>query len=594
MTLNTINKNNIGEQVSIMGWVNKRRDHGGVIFVDCRDSKDNQIVQLVFNPERSNFKLAESIRSEFIIKVTGQVSARPEGTVNNELASGAVEVEVHELEIINTAKPLPFHISDKIDAKEDVRLLYRFLDLRRPEMQKRLKFRSKLTNSVHKFLADHDFTDVETPVLTKATPEGARDYLVPSRTHPGHCFALPQSPQIFKQLLMMSGVKRYYQIVKCFRDEDLRADRQPEFTQIDLEMSFVEQQDVMSMVENLCRHMFKIMLNIEFPAKLIQLTYHEALTKYGTDRPDLRNPLFMLDVDSIFAKSDFAVFANAANDRLSRVAAMRVPDGAKLSRKQIDNYTDLVCKAGAKGLAYIKVNNRSDLKQGLQSPLTKFFNEQELRKLLEATNAEDGDMLFFGAGRKELVANTMSILRDNIGQDLELIDPNQWSLLWVVDFPMFEVEYDTNGEVKSLAPMHHPFTAPDCSIDEFNSNPELANSKAYDLVLNGCEIGGGSIRIHKLEMQQAVLEKIGIDHDQAQLAFGHLLRGLEYGCPPHGGFAFGLDRLLMLMTKSKSIRDVIAFPKTQSAACPLTDAPTKVDPGQLHDLGIELMELEQE
>lgn len=591
LSSNCLSIKNIGETVLVQGWVNKRRDHGGVIFIDCRDY--NGIIQLVFNPETEIFKLAESIRSEYVIRVTGNVRARPEGTVNSELTSGEIEIDVQSLEIINSAKALPFHIADAIDAKEDVRLLYRFLDLRRPEMQQRLRFRAKLTTEVHKFLAEQGFTDVETPVLTKATPEGARDYLVPSRTHLGHCFALPQSPQIFKQLLMMSGVEKYYQIVKCFRDEDLRADRQPEFTQIDLEMAFVEQQDVMNLVENLCRHMFKVMLGVEFPEQLNCLTYSESMTQYGTDRPDLRNPLHLVDVDSIFQESGFAVFAGAAKDHLSRIAAMRVPGGASLSRKQIDHYTKLVSQAGAKGLAYIKVNDLSDLTNGLQSPLTKFFSEQELTELLKITQVENGDILFFGAGKKDIVASTMSLLRDNLGADLNLIDEKAWSLLWVVDFPMFEVEYSDSGTVINLNPMHHPFTSPSCSMSEFNTAPETAKSNAYDLVLNGCEIGGGSIRIHDLTMQEAVLAKIGIQPEQAKVAFGHLLRGLEYGCPPHGGFAFGLDRLLMLMTGAKSIRDVMAFPKTQSAACPLTDAPTRVESKQLSDLGIEVIELPQ-
>lgn len=583
----TINSANIGNKITVVGWVNKRRDHGGVIFVDCRDY--DGIVQLVFRPEDSEFSKAESLRSEYVIKASGIVHARPEGTINNNIASGEVEIIITDLNILNTCKALPFQISET-DANEETRLKYRFLDLRRSEMQYNIRTRSRLAFEVHKYLNEHGFTDIETPVLTKATPEGARDYLVPSRTHIGHYFALPQSPQIFKQLLMMSGFNKYYQIVKCFRDEDLRADRQPEFTQIDLEMAFVEQQDVMNLVEGLFRHMFKTILNVEFPVKLPVMTYAEAMSKYGNDRPDLRNPLVLQEVGHLFLDSEFAVFAESAKDKLGRVAAMRVPAGASLTRKQLDGYTDLVTKLGAKGLAYIKVNNKADLENGLQSPLTKFFSSSELSALLETTSVIDGDILFFGAGRKDLVASTMSALRDQLAKDLGLIDDNAWVALWIVDFPMFEVEYNNNGSVKSLAPMHHPFTAPSVdTADEFMAQPEFTNSKAYDLVLNGCEIGGGSIRIHNKDMQEAVLSTIGITSEHAKNAFGHLLSGLEYGCPPHGGFAFGLDRLLMLMTKSNSIRNVIAFPKTQSAACPLTAAPTKVLREQLAELGIQTL-----
>lgn len=580
-----INKKLLGKEVTVTGWVNKRRDHGGVIFVDCRDYAG--VVQLVFRPEDSEFAKAESLRSEFVIRASGIVAERPDGTINANLASGAVEIIINKLEILNASKPLPFALTDN-DISEEVRLKYRFLDLRRPSMQHNLRTRALLTAQTHMYLAEHGFTEIETPVLTKATPEGARDYLVPSRTHPGSCFALPQSPQIFKQLLMMSGFAKYYQIVKCFRDEDLRADRQPEFTQIDLEMAFVEQADVQNLVEGLCRHLFKSILNVDFPESLPILTYAESMAKYGSDRPDLRNPLTLLDVDQLFIASEFGVFANAANDPQARIAAMRVPGGASLSRKQLDQYTDLVVKLGAKGLAYIKINDKADLENGLQSPLTKFFAKAELASLLALTAVENGDLLFFGAGKNALVASTMSALRDKLGLDLKLYDPASWSLLWVVDFPMFEVEYNANGSVKNLAPMHHPFTAPTAKdVAEFQAKPESMLSKGYDLVLNGCEIGGGSIRIHQKAMQEAVLATIGIDSEQAQQAFGHLLNGLDYGCPPHGGFAFGLDRLLMLMTGSNSIRDVIAFPKTQSAACPLTAAPTKVEPQQLAELGIE-------
>ena len=583
----TINTSRIGDNIAVSGWVNKRRDHGGVIFVDLRDY--NGIVQLVFRPEDSCFKDAESLRSEHVIEVQGEVCARPEGTVNKDLNSGEIEIIVHKLDIINKSKPLPFPINSEIDVSEEVRLKYRFLDLRRGETQDRIRFRSQLSYETHKYLNENNFTEVETPVLTKATPEGARDYLVPSRTHLGHCFALPQSPQIFKQLLMMSGFENYYQIVKCFRDEDLRADRQPEFTQIDLEMAFVEQKQVMQLVEGLCRHLFKNLKGIEFPKSLTVLSYEEAMTTYGCDRPDLRNPLRLTDISDIFKNSGFSLFADSANDSLSRVAAMLVKDGASLSRKQLDYYTDIVCKAGAKGLAYMKINDINDLENGVKSPLNKFLTPAEIKDILNATNANTGDIIFFGAGRKSLVAHTMSTLRDQLGKDLELIAKDSWELLWVVDFPMFEVEYNNAGKVIKLNPMHHPFTAPKCSLDEFISAPELALSKAYDLVLNGCEIGGGSIRIHQADMQTKVLETIGINPEHAQNAFGHLLNGLDYGCPPHGGFAFGLDRLLMLMTGAKSIRDVIAFPKTQSAACPLTDAPTQVDVEQLQTLNMEFL-----
>lgn len=586
---NQVNESHIGKIVNIKGFINKRREHSQVIFLDCRDKYG--IVQLVVNPDSGCFSIADKIRSEYVVNAIGKVFLRPEGTENIDHASGKIEVHVEQLEITSKAKSLPFQISDTKNVSEEVKLQWRFLDLRSKEMQEKLQFRSKLSYEVHKYLYENEFSNIETPILTKATPEGARDFLVPSRVNPGKFFALPQSPQIFKQLLMMSGFERYYQIVKCFRDEDLRADRQPEFTQIDLEMSFVEQKDVMQLVEGLCRHMFKTMLNLDFPSELPCLDYKTALTKYGSDRPDLRNPLELQDIDKIFVNSGFSVFADAAKDKHSRVAVIRVPGGAKLSRKQLDEYTKLVCKAGAKGLAYIKVNDISDFKEGLQSPITKFFNEQEINDLLIETKVKNGDILFFGAGKNTTVAATLSVLRDKLGHDLGLIDKSSWSLLWVVNFPMFEVEYDGSGLVKNLKPMHHPFTAPSCNKEELSKAPDLAKSHAYDLVLNGCEIGGGSMRIHDIEMQKYILDLIGFTEEQAKNAFNHLMNGLEHGCPPHGGFAFGLDRLIMLMTKSNSIREVIAFPKTQSAACPLTDAPTKVETDQLDELGLELSDL---
>lgn len=588
-----LDEKNIGQTVQIVGWVGRRRDHGGVIFIDCRDGAG--YVQVVCHPEHAHvFAQAEQLRSEFVIAVTGEVAQRPEGTINKDLATGAIEIHATTLTCLNTALPLPFAISDDVQANEDVRLLHRYLDLRRPEMQYRMRLRAQVVREMRRYLESHDFLDIETPVLTKATPEGARDYIVPSRTHQGSFFALPQSPQIFKQLLMMSGFERYYQVVKCFRDEDLRADRQPEFTQLDMEMAFVDEKQVMTMMEGLVRHLFKTVLSVDLPDPLPVLDYRTCMARYGNDRPDLRNPLRFVSLDDHCVDQDFAVFAKPAQHPLGRVVGLKVPGGATLSRREIDHYTDLVVKLGAKGLAYIKVNDLSQGVAGLQSPIVKFLTPEAVMAMVEATEAVDGDLIFFGAGPQAMVNQTMSALRDRLGQDLSLIDPAAWALLWVVDFPMFEVDYHDDGRVKALMPQHHPFTAPCASLDVFQQSPEKALSKAYDMVLNGCEIGGGSIRIHDIQMQKAVFDMLGIEDDVAEQEFGHLLRGLQYGCPPHGGLAFGVDRLVMLMTQAQSIRDVIAFPKTQSAACPLTAAPAPVQPAQLQDLAIRVKALVKE
>ncbi len=577
----------IDQTVQVVGWVGRRRDHGGVIFIDCRDGAGH--VQVVCHPEQSEvFAQAEQLRSEYVIAITGKVVSRPEGTCNPDLPTGAIEIHATRLVCLNASLPLPFPIADGVQANEEVRLYHRYLDLRRPEMQHRMRLRAQVVREMRQYLEAHDFLDIETPVLTKATPEGARDYIVPSRTHLGSFFALPQSPQIFKQLLMMSGFERYYQVVKCFRDEDLRADRQPEFTQLDMEMAFVDEAAVMRMMEGLVRHLFKTVLGVDLPDPLPTMTHQVCMEKYGNDRPDLRNPLFLVDLDTHCVDQDFAVFSEPAKHPIGRVVGLRVPGGAKLSRREIDGYTDLVTNLGAKGLAYIKVNDLSQGVAGLQSPIVKFLKPEAVMAMVEATEAVDGDLIFFGAGPQAMVNQTMSALRDRLGQDLSLIDPQAWALLWVVDFPMFEVEHHQDGSVAQCMPQHHPFTAPSESLETFKAAPEKALSKAYDMVLNGCEIGGGSIRIHDMAMQQAVFDVLGITQETAEKEFGHLLRGLQYGCPPHGGLAFGVDRLVMLMTGAQSIRDVIAFPKTQSAACPMTAAPAPVERAQLQTLNIRV------
>ena len=569
------------KEVEVAGWVHRRRDHGGVIFVDLRDREG--LLQVVFDPEEAAvFAQAERLRNEFVIRVKGRVRARPAGTANTHLASGAVELVAKEIEILNRSEPLPFQLDETVN--EEVRLKYRYLDLRREVMSQRLRLRHRITRAMRSFLDEHGFIDLETPMLTKATPEGARDYLVPSRTHPGKFFALPQSPQIFKQLLMIAGFDRYYQIVRCFRDEDLRADRQPEFTQLDVETSFLSQTAIMDLMEALVRHLFKEVLNVDLPAPFPRLSFAEAMRRYGSDKPDLRVPLELADVGDLLKDCDFKVFAGPANDAAGRVAALCVPGGGALSRKQIDEYTTYVARYGAKGLAYVKVNERAKGREGLQSPIIKFLSEAALAGILERTKARDNDLIFFGADKAKVVNDALGALRLKVGADLGLTRPG-WQPLWVIDFPMFEWDEDA----RRWSAMHHPFTSPqDDDAAALRAFPAGALARAYDMVLNGSEIGGGSVRIHRQEMQSTVFELLGIDAAEAALKFGFLLEALKLGAPPHGGIAFGLDRLAMLMTGADSIREVIAFPKTQTAADPLTDAPTAVSEAQLKELHIRV------
>ena len=571
----------IGQEVTVAGWVHRRRDHGGVIFVDLRDREG--LLQIVFDPDAAAmFKEAERLRSEFVIKVKGSVRARPAGTVNQNLASGRVELLAQELEVLNRSEPLPFQLDETVG--EEVRLKYRYLDLRREVMSQRLRLRHRITRSMRHYLDNNGFIDLETPMLTKATPEGARDYLVPSRTHPGKFFALPQSPQIFKQLLMISGFDRYYQIVRCFRDEDLRADRQPEFTQLDIETSFLGQDDIMRLMEGLVRHFFKEVLNVSLPDPIERMTFAEAMRRFASDKPDLRIPLELVDVADLVADCDFKVFAGPAKDPKGRVAALRVPGGSSLPRSQIDEYTAFVGRYGAKGLAYIKVNERAKGRDGLQSPIVKFLNDTAVAGILERTGAQDNDLIFFGADTAKVVNDAIGALRIKVGQDLKLVQEG-WRPLWVVDFPMFEWD----PEAKRWVAMHHPFTSP--ANDDpaaLRASPDGALAKAYDMVLNGSEIGGGSVRIHRQEMQSTVFDLLGINAEEAEKKFGFLLDALKFGAPPHGGIAFGLDRLAMLMTGADSIREVIAFPKTQTAADPMTDAPTEVSEAQLRELHVRV------
>ena len=570
-----LNKTNLNEEVILCGWVNRRRDHGGVIFLDLRDKKG--LAQIVINPETADtFKLAETIRNEFVIKVTGKVLARDGEMINKKIPTGEVEVLADKIEILNASKPIPFQL-DSMETSEEVRLKYRYLDLRRDEMQNRLRLRSKVTHYMRDFMDKHDFLDIETPFLTKATPEGARDYLVPSRTHEGSFFALPQSPQLFKQLLMMSGFERYYQIVKCFRDEDLRADRQPEFTQLDVETSFMNEDEITSLMEEMVRGLFKEVGSIDLPKKFPTITYDEAIKLYGVDRPDLRIPLQIVDVNEIMKDVEFKVFSGPANNEKGRVAALKVPGGASISRKQIDDYTKFVSIYGAKGLAYIKIND-----DGPSSPIIKFLGDDVTQQVIDLTEAKKGDIIFFGADKSKIVNEALGNLREKLGKDLNLFD-KEWAPIWVLDFPMFDVSEDG-----SLNAIHHPFTAPNVDIKTLLESPEKSLSRAYDLVINGSEVGGGSIRIHKSDMQKTVLKLLGIEDEEAREKFGFLLDALDYGCPPHGGIAFGLDRLVMILTKTESIRDVIAFPKTQTAACLLTDAPSSVSKSQLKELNIKV------
>jgi aspartyl-tRNA synthetase len=571
----------IGQSIEVAGWVHRRRDHGGIIFIDLRDREG--VLQIVFDPDSPPlFKEAERLRNEFVIRVKGRVRARPEGTVNEHLASGQVELLAAELEVLNRAEPLPFQLDETVG--EEVRLRYRYLDLRREEMSRRLRLRHQLTRAMRAYLDEHGFIDIETPMLTKATPEGARDYLVPSRTHEGKFFALPQSPQIFKQLLMVAGFDRYYQIVRCFRDEDLRADRQPEFTQLDIETSFLTQEEIMVLMEGLVRDFFQRVLGTALPEPFPRITYTEAMRRYGSDKPDLRIALELTDVADLVADCDFKVFSGPAKDPKGRVAALRVPGGGAMPRSQIDGYTAYVARYGAKGLAYIKVNERSRGREGLQSPIVKFLSDTAIAGILERTGAADNDLIFFGADAAKVVSDALGALRLKIGQDLALVQPG-WRPLWVVDFPMFEWD----AEERRWVAMHHPFTSPkNDDPAALRADPERAFARAYDLVLNGSEIGGGSVRIHRQEMQSTVFDLLGIGPEEARLKFGFLLDALKYGAPPHGGIAFGLDRLAMLMAGADSIREVIAFPKTQTAADPLTDAPTEVSEAQLRELHIRV------
>ncbi|HEC85777.1 MAG: aspartate--tRNA ligase [Candidatus Parabeggiatoa sp. nov. 2] len=576
-----LNESLINEPVILCGWVNRRRDHGGVIFIDLRDRSG--LVQVVFNPELADaFALAEQVRNEYVLRITGTVRRRPEGTENPELATGQVEVVGQYIDILNAAETPPFQL-DEAHVGEDIRLRYRYIDLRRPEMQARLQLRANITRLLRQFLDEQGFLEIETPMLTKATPEGARDYLVPSRTHPGQFFALPQSPQLFKQLLMMSGMERYYQIVRCFRDEDLRADRQPEFTQLDIEMSFIDESIIKNMMESMMRQLFKEVKGEQLPEPFPSMSYEDAMLRYGTDKPDLRVPLVLTEVSDLMAEVKFKVFAKPANDPEGRVAALCVPR-LKISRKQIDDYTDFVAIYGAKGLAYIKVNDITAGRNGLQSPILKFLPDKAIEGLLERTKADSGSLIFFGADKAKIVNEALGALRLKIAEDLKLIQKN-WKPLWIVDYPMFEWD-ETEKRWVSL---HHPFTAPNVQdIETLEANPGACLSRAYDMVLNGEEIGGGSIRIHRPEMQSAVFRVLGIGEQEASEKFGFLLDALKYGCPPHGGIAFGLDRLVMLMCGASSIRDVIAFPKTQTASCLLTSAPSPASPAQLRELHIRL------
>ncbi|SFH73549.1 aspartate--tRNA ligase [Modicisalibacter xianhensis] len=574
-----LNETQVDEEVTLCGWVHRRRDHGGVIFLDLRDR--DGIAQVVVDPDTPDaFATADRARNEYVLRIRGRVRLRPEGTQNPNMPTGLIEVLAKQVEVLNTAATPPFQLDEHGKVGEEVRLKHRYIDLRRPEMIDKLRLRSRISHSVRAYLEGEGFLDIETPILTRATPEGARDYLVPSRTHPGHFFALPQSPQLFKQLLMVSGFDRYYQIAKCFRDEDLRADRQPEFTQIDLEASFVDENDIMAITERMIRQLFVDVLDVELP-EFPRMPYAEAMQRYGSDKPDLRIPLELVDVDDLMKDVDFKVFSGPANADDGRVAALKVSGGAKLTRKEIDDYTRFVGIYGAKGLAWIKVNERAKGIEGLQSPIVKFM-DGIVETLLDRVGAEDGDIIFFGADKARIVNEALGALRVKLGSDLELYT-QAWAPLWVVDFPMFEAD-----DAGRLSALHHPFTAPSCTPEQLKADPADALSRAYDMVLNGTELGGGSIRIHDQTMQRTVFEVLGIGAEEADEKFGFLLDALQYGAPPHGGLAFGLDRLVMLMTGAKTIREVIAFPKTQSAADLMTDAPGEVSPDQLKDLNIRL------
>ena len=577
-----VTEQHLGQEVDLCGWVHRRRDHGGVIFIDLRDREG--LVQVVFDPDYAEaFKLAETVRSEYVLKVHGKVRPRPEGTINPNLTTGKIEVLATRLEILNKAETPPFPLESEVEVSEETRLRYRYIDLRRPIMQQRMRLRRDITRHLRNFMDDNGFYEIETPFLTKATPEGARDYLVPSRTHPNHFFALPQSPQLYKQLLMVSGMDRYYQVVRCFRDEDLRADRQPEFTQLDIETSFMDERAITELMEQMIRELFSKTLNVELPNPFPRLTHEEAMRRYGSDKPDLRIPLELVDVADLLKDIEFKVFAGPAKDPDGRVVALCLPKGGDLSRKEIDDLTQFVAIYGAKGLAYIKVTDRAAGIEGLQSPIVKFLPPEAVLAIMDRVGAETGDLVFFGADKAKVVNEAIGALRLKVGHDRGLVQ-GEWAPLWVVDFPMFEWDDKDNRWFA----LHHPFTAPKCTLEELKADPGKAISRAYDMVLNGTEIGGGSVRIHQTDMQDAVFKLLGIGDEEAQQKFGFLLNALKYGAPPHGGIAFGMDRLVMLMAGANSIREVMAFPKTQSAWCPMIDAPAEVTDFQLRELGIRL------
>jgi len=578
-----LNKQHTDQAVQLCGWVHRRRDHGGVIFIDLRDREG--LVQVVFDPDAPDtFAIAEHVRSEYVLRIEGVVRGRPEGTHNPNMRTGEIEVLATQIEVLNESETPPFPIESDIEVNEELRLRYRYIDLRRTAMQEKMKVRRDVTRVLRNFLDDNEFFEIETPYLTKATPEGARDYIVPSRTHENAFFALPQSPQLYKQMLMIAGMDRYYQVVRCFRDEDLRADRQPEFTQLDIETSFMTEDEIMNIMEEMIRQLFAKVIDVKLDDVFPRMTYQESMSRFGVDRPDLRIPLELVDIADEMKDVDFKVFSGPANDPKGRVVALRLPNGGDLSRKDIEDLTKFVSIYGAKGLAYIKVNDLSAGIEGLQSPIVKFAPADVWAKVLTKTGAQTGDLIFFGADKTSIVNEAMGALRVKLGHDLNLIQ-GDWKPVWVVDFPMFDWD-EKAGRYNAI---HHPFTAPSCSVEELVANPGAALSRAYDLVLNGTEVGGGSIRINRSAMQQTVLEILGIGEDEAREKFGFLLDALKYGAPPHGGLAFGLDRLVMLMTGSHSIRDVIAFPKTQSAACPLVSAPAVVSDEQLKELGIRLI-----